>query len=163
MTLNRTIPVIALASALTLGAVALASVAPGPGQSPVQPDTAVQDIAIHLAAQPSKLSQRPAASLSIYDSLGHQDTAPDQSYCDAHQVVADGLTHDFAETLRAEKVSRDGLRFQLWTSDLMGTWTALHHGEDGISCIVASGVDWAADMPPDDLLQLAMHEVVYSW
>jgi hypothetical protein len=107
----------------------------------------------------------PAAAppLSVYDSLGHAQLSPAETYCDTHQTVTEGLAQDFAETLRASQISADGLKIELWASDLMGTWTALHHGDDGISCIVASGVDWSGSVQADDLLQLALHEVVYSW
>ena len=76
--------------------------------------------------------------------------------------MTDGLSHDFDEALRAEKTSSEGLKIELWTSDVMGTWTALHHGEDGISCVIASGVDWSPSIDAEDLIRIAMHEVAYN-
>ena len=147
---------LAIASTLTAGALAVTTLAlPRTGAGGGLPPDGIE---VH-AAMPSARGQ----PLSAYDALGHTQISPAQTYCDRHEIVAGGLTHDFAETLRARKVSRDGLRIELWTSDLMGTWTALHHGEDGISCIVASGVDWTPAISPDDLIRLAMQEVVYGW
>lgn len=148
---------LAIASTLTAGALAVSTLAL-PDRTVEEDRVPVEEIEVH-AAMPSARGQ----PLSVYDALGHEQISPAQTYCDRHEVVAGGLTQDFAETLRAEKVSRDGLKIELWTSDLMGTWTALHHGEDGISCIVASGVDWTPAVSPDDLIRLAMQEVVYGW
>ena len=151
--------VLALASALVAGSLTLASVAPSPVANSAP---AAEDLLIHGATASAPAPAAPPP-LAVYDSLGHAQLSPAETYCDAHQTVTQGLTHDFAETFRARKISADGLQIELWASDLMGTWTALHHGDDGISCIVASGVDWSISVSADDLLQLAMHEVVYSW
>lgn len=141
---------LAIASTLAAGAVAVSTLA--------LPDRKAEEIVVH-SAMPAGIRHSP----SVYDALGHEQVSPAQTYCDRHEVVTGALAHDFAETLRAEKVNRDGLRIELWTSDLMGTWTALHHGEDDISCIVASGVDWNPAVSAEDLIRLAMHEVVYGW
>lgn len=141
---------LAIASTLAAGAVAVSTLA--------LPDRRAHEIVIH-AAMPAGAGRAP----SVYDALGHQQVSPAQTYCDRHEVVTDGLAHDFAETLQAAKVTRNGLRIELWTSELMGTWTALHHGEDGISCIVASGVDWSPEVSPEDLIRLAIHEVTFGW
>jgi hypothetical protein len=150
--------VLAIAATFSAGALALASLA-APGTNA---DTSAQtdDIVVHAASTTAPGSAR---DLAVYDMLGHPQVSPAETYCDRHQVVAEGLTKDFAETLKAEKISADGLRIELWTSDLMGTWTAVHHGEDEISCIVASGVDWTESADAEGLLQVALHEVVYSW
>lgn len=139
-----------IASSLAAGAVAVSTLG--------LPKRTAEDIVVH-AAMPAGAGRVP----SVYDALGHQQVSPAQTYCDRHEVVTDGLAHDFAETLQAAKVTRDGLRIELWTSDLMGTWTALHHGEDGISCIVASGVDWTPEVSPEELIHLAIHEVTFGW
>lgn len=146
---------LAIASTLAAGAVAVSTLALPDRKAP---DRKAEEIVVHTA-MPAGVRQSP----SVYDALGHEQVSPAQTYCDRHKVVTGGLAHDFAETLRAEKVSRDGLRIELWSSDLMGTWTALHHGEDGISCIVASGVGWNPAVSPEDLIKLAMHEVAYGW
>ena len=86
-------------------------------------------------------------------------------YGDPLRLIADPALRlaqaDIVAVLLPE--GRDGLRIELWTSDLMGTWTALHHGADGISCIVASGVDWTPEVSPEELIHLAIHEVTFGW
>ena len=139
-----------IASTLAAGAVAVSTLG--------LPDRRAEEIVVH-AAVPAAMEQSP----SVYDALGHQQVSPAQTYCDRHEVVTGALAHDFAETLQAAKITRDGLRIELWTSDLMGTWTALHHGADGISCIVASGVDWTPEVSPEELIHLAIHEVTFGW
>ena len=146
---------LAIASTLAAGAVAVSTLGLPDRTAPAP---TAEDLVVH-AAMPAGAGRVP----SVYDALGHQQVSPAQTYCDRHEVVTDGLAHDFAETLQAAKVTRDGLRIELWTSDLMGTWTALHHGEDGISCIVASGVDWSPAVSPQELIKLAVHEVTFGW
>jgi hypothetical protein len=150
--------VLAIAATFSAGALALASLA-APGTDTVT-RAQTDDIVVHAASTAAPGTTR---DLTVYDMLGHPQVSPAETYCDRHQVVVEGLTKDFAETLKAEKISLDGLRIELWTSDLMGTWTALHHGDDGVSCIVASGVDWTETADAESLLQVALYEVVYSW
>lgn len=77
------------------------------------------------------------------------DHALTETYCDLHTVVAQTLQDDFAEEPRLAALTGTGLRMEFWVSDLLGTWTLVHRGRDGISCIVTSGMDWqeGADAP----------------
>ena len=151
----------AIASSVTAGAIAVTSlVMPHQAAAPeaAKPQVTAEDIVIH-AAMPNR-ADHPTPS--VYDVLGHLQLSEAETYCDVHQVLTQGLTDDFAETLQAEKTSSEGLKIELWTSDVMGTWTALHHGSDGISCVIASGVDWSAAIDANDLIRIAMHEVAFN-
>lgn len=76
-------------------------------------------------------------------------------YCDVHAVVEETLSHDFAEKAVDTSLQANGLTMVLYASDLMGTWTLVHKGDDGVSCIVSSGSGWTADASPEDVLAQA--------
>lgn len=85
-----------------------------------------------------------------------------ETYCDARTVVAATLQHDFAETPRLVRMTGEGMMMELWASELMGTWTVLHHGADGISCIVTSGQDWSEGGNAGTVLDAALAGAVYG-
>lgn len=85
-----------------------------------------------------------------------------ETYCDARDVVADTLRHDFAETPRLVAVTADGMTMELWGSEVMGTWTVVHHGGDGISCIVTSGQGWTSATDAAVVMDAALGEAVYG-
>ena len=85
-----------------------------------------------------------------------------ETYCDARTVVAATLRHDFAETPRLVRMTGEGMMMELWASELMGTWTVLHHGADGISCIVTSGQGWAKGADAGAVMDRALAGAVYG-
>ena len=85
-----------------------------------------------------------------------------ETYCDARTVVAATLRHDFAETPRLVRMTGEGMMMELWASELMGTWTVLHHGADGISCIVTSEQDWAEGSEAGAVMDRALAGAVYG-
>lgn len=109
-----------------------------------------------LAEPAAEITAYPAFSgagtddLAIYgmDGLAASE-AYDRPHCEAHATMVAGLDHDFAESLVETEVKADGLMMELYASDLMGTWTLVHKGNDGIACIVSSGTGWTASATPD--------------
>lgn len=85
-----------------------------------------------------------------------------ENYCDARNVVAVTLRHDFDETPRRMQVTAEGMTMELWASELMGTWTVVHHGGDGISCIVTSGQGWTGATDAAVMLDAALGEAVWG-
>lgn len=77
-----------------------------------------------------------------HDFLSHGSQALDDPHCAGRDMISETLAHDFAERAVETRIAGDGLDIELWASDLMGTWTVVHHGHDGISCIIASGTGW---------------------
>ena len=84
------------------------------------------------------------------------------TYCDARIVVAGTLRHDFAETPRLVAVTAEGMTMELWGSEVMGTWTVVHHGGDGISCIVTSGQGWTSATDAAEVMDEALRDAVYG-
>ncbi len=91
-----------------------------------------------------------------------QDLALTETHCDARGTVQATLGRDFAETPRLAALTETGLTMELWTSDHTGSWTVVHHGGDGISCIVSTGMGWAADQDAALVLDTALSEAVYA-
>lgn len=95
-------------------------------------------VAVAVAAAPFPRMAEPESL------LGEGALSLTETYCDLRATVGETLRHDFDEHPRLATLTATGMTMELWTSDLLGTWTLVHHGEDGISCIVRSGQDWTA-------------------
>lgn len=90
------------------------------------------------------------------------DPSLTETWCDARAVVGETLRHDFAEEPRLAALTGAGLRMEVWASDLLGSWTLVHHGQDGISCIVTSGMDWTRGDDAALLMERALAEAVHQ-
>lgn len=88
---------------------------------------------------------------SVYDVLAHGSQPMDEPHCEADATLAATLRDDFAEAPVEQRVAADGLKMQLWASDIMGTWTMVHRGDDGITCIVSSGTGWISEGQTDQV------------
>ena len=99
-----------------------------------------------------------AGDPSVYDMLGHGAQPYDQPHCEAHAAMAANLTRDFAEQPVATQVTAAGLRMELWASEPMGSWTLVHKGDDGVSCVVSSGTGWTADTRAENVFAAALGE-----
>lgn len=71
--------------------------------------------------------------------------------CDDHAALSSDLAGDFGETRVSQRTTGEDLVMELWASDAFGTWTMVHKGSDGVSCVVSSGTGWSADRTPDDV------------
>lgn len=115
----------------------------------------VLPLALAVAAAPFPRAVGPEAPMAAVEGLT-------DSYCDARQVVSGTLSHDFAERPALAALTGTGMTMELRTSDLLGTWTLVHHGADGISCIVTSGMDWQAEGDAVALMDEALAEAVHG-
>jgi len=118
------------------------------------------DITARVAAEPAQIVAYPAYvgtdNLSIYDMPGATpDAAYDRPLCQDSATMVASLNHDFAETLVDTSLQADGLVMELYASTLMGTWTLVHKGDDGVSCVVTSGIGWTETATPDQVLAQA--------
>lgn len=105
-------------------------------------------------------SYAASPSLSVYDLMERAPQSIDQPFCDQSASVAATLAHDFAETRQETWTQGTDMVMQLWGSEVMGTWTLLHVGQDGIACVVSSGTGWTDGATKADVI--AMADVVGS-
>ncbi|MBE2278056.1 MAG: hypothetical protein IAE87_17370 [Rhodobacteraceae bacterium] len=110
-----------------------------------------------VLSAPGIVAYEASPNLAVYDMemLAADDQPYDQAHCMMHAAMAENLSHDFAEERVEARVSDEGLVMELWASEVMGTWTILHKGADGVSCVVTSGTGWADDAAPDQVFASA--------
>jgi hypothetical protein len=113
-------------------------------------------VAVAVAAAPFPRTVEPEVVMP------GDDLSLTETYCDLRETVVGTLRHDFAEAPQLAAVTGAGMTMELWASDLLGTWTVVHHAGDGISCIVTSGQDWTvgtdAVVLMDDVLAREVHQ-----
>jgi hypothetical protein len=112
-------------------------------------------VAVATAAPFPRLAE-PATPMSA------DDLSLTETYCDLRATVNETLRRDFAEVPTVAALTGAGMMMELWTSDRLGTWTMVHHGTDGISCIVTTGGDWAADVDAVLLLDRALAAILHQ-
>ncbi len=115
----------------------------------------IADKYINTQPQAALTSYPASPHLTVHDLMERAPQSVDQPFCDQTAKVAETLAHDFAETEQNNWVQGGDMKLQLWGSEVMGTWTLLHVGNDDIACVVSSGTGWAEGMVPDDVLALS--------
>ena len=118
-------------------------------------------VSLPLAMTVAVASPLPRLVVPILSEAG-TDLSLTQSYCDARASVGAMLQRDFAEEPRLAALTADGLVMEIWTSNTLGTWTLLHHGADGITCVVTTGRDWTAGSSAALLLEEALAGTVHQ-
>lgn len=111
------------------------------------------DAAFDAAPPPMVASFAAAPGLLVHDFVGRLPESVQDPMCDAHAVVTASLAQDFEEVLEASWNQGQDSNVELWTSDLMGTWTLLSVGADDLTCIVSSGFGWSEGMDADTIVQ----------
>lgn len=111
------------------------------------------DAAFDAAPAPVVASFAAAPGLSVHNFIGRLPETVQDPLCDAHDAVTASLTEDFEEVLETSWTQEPTITVELWTSDLMGTWTLLTVGGDDMACIVSSGFGWSEGMDAESILQ----------
>ena len=88
----------------------------------------------------------PAAQAQSGLSLTAQPTAG--VTCAPRAQMIRQLEKKFGETKHGVGLVSAQQAFELWSSDRTGSWTMLVSRADGMSCIVASGKAWHAQVTP---------------
>ena len=130
--------------------IALAAVA---GTYSMATDRLNQQFATKPPVQAEQVNYYPGGQndLTVYTLMERVAPSLNTTRCEATAQMATILTIDFSEQPVEKRVMADGLDVELWGSDQMGTWTVVHNGNDGISCVVSSGTGWTAQTPPDQI------------
>ncbi len=114
------------------------------------------DARFAVLPQPEIMAYGAGGDASVYDMMSGDAQAMDQPHCEPDTTMAQNLSHDFAEEPVQVRTTGEGLEMELWASDLMGTWTVVHRGNDGISCIVSSGIGWTDATTPAKVFETAL-------
>ncbi|UWQ21606.1 hypothetical protein [Jannaschia sp. W003] len=62
--------------------------------------------------------------------------------CAPRAQVVEQLSSGYGEALSGGGLQNDDALFEVWTSEIDGTWTILMTRADGLTCVMAAGTDW---------------------
>lgn len=68
--------------------------------------------------------------------------------CGARADIVASLDGKYGETRRGGGLSGTTAVIELYASEKTGTWTILRTGVNGLSCVLAVGEGWQADVKP---------------
>lgn len=123
------------------------------GTYSVATDRLNQDFASQHYAVTDGVSYNPGGSndLAVYDLVERAAPALNSPRCELEAQMASILARDYSEHPVDRRVVGDGLHVVLWGSTEMGTWTLVHDGNDGVACVVSSGIGWTDQSSPDQI------------
>ena len=70
-----------------------------------------------------------------------------QLSCGDRNVMVEQLSRTYGETRKGAGLVGQAALFEVWASDVTGTWTILKTSPNGIACLIAAGENWR-DEPP---------------
>ena len=116
-------------------------------------DRVHQEFAPQEYAYSEPVSYNPAGmgGLSVYDLVERAAPALNAPRCEGQAQMANILARDYSEHPVDRRVVGDGLHVVLWGSTEMGTWTLVHDGDDGITCVISSGIGWTDQSVADQI------------
>ena len=104
-------------------------------------------------AAPSIVSFDSSSDLSVQDFVAALPQSVDDPLCGQKDQITATLSDDFAESVLSVVQGDAGQTHEIWTSDLMGTWTVLDVTDAATTCIVQSGYGWEKGMTARDILK----------
>ena len=114
-----------------------------------------QDFASPSHVQSVSNPMSDTADVSVYSLVERVAPAMDTARCEAQAQMDTILTVDFEEQPIEKRIVGDGLHVELWGSTEMGTWTLVHDGNDGVACVISSGIGWTDESSPDQIFMNA--------
>lgn len=69
------------------------------------------------------------------------------AFCAERTQIAERLTTAYAEQLAGGGLQSSNGLIEVWTTETGSTWTILMTRPDGISCVMATGTNWATREP----------------
>ena len=114
-----------------------------------------QDFASPFHVQSVSNPMSDTADVSVYSLVERVAPAMDTARCEVQAEMDIILTVDFEEKPIEKRIVGDGLHVELWGSTEMGTWTLVHDGNDGVACVISSGIGWTHESSPDQIFMNA--------
>lgn len=102
---------------------------------------------------PSVVSFDASPNHSVQDFVASLPQTVQDPLCGTKEQIASTLSDDFAESVLTVVRSDNGQMHEVWTSDLMGTWTLLDVTDRDLACIVQSGYGWTDGMTARDIVK----------
>ncbi len=70
-----------------------------------------------------------------------------QSDCGDRNAMVEHLSRTYGEARKGAGLAGQTALFEIWASDVTGTWTILKTSPNGTACIMAVGEGWQDDLP----------------
>ena len=105
----------------------------------------------HIFSEPVSYYPAGMGNLSVHDLVERAAPALNTPRCEAQAQMASILARDYSEHPVGRRVVGDGLHVVLWGSTEMGTWTLVHDGDDGVTCVISSGIGWTDQSMADQI------------
>ncbi len=74
-------------------------------------------------------------------------TARAQMSCGDRNAMVEQLSRGYGEVRKGAGLVGQTALFEVWASDVTGTWTILKTSPNGIACLIAAGENWIDDLP----------------
>ena len=83
--------------------------------------------------------------------FGMLATAPPAAHaqrsCGDRKSMVEQLSRTYGEARKGAGLVGQTAFFEVWASDVTGTWTILKTSPNGMTCLIASGKNWHDDQP----------------
>lgn len=93
--------------------------------------------------------KRTVTAALIFGTLALAPPVQAQSICAERSIITERLENRFHETYQGAGLQSTTNLIEIWSSEETGSWTILMSRADGISCVIASGVNWQFDQQPE--------------
>ncbi len=83
--------------------------------------------------------------------FGMLATAPPAAHaqlsCGDRTAMVEQLSRAYGEARKGAGLAGQTALFEIWASDVTGTWTILKTSPNGIACLIAAGENWRDELP----------------
>jgi len=86
--------------------------------------------------------KRTVTAALIFGALALAPPVQAQSVCADRSVIVERLENRFHESYQGAGLQSTTSLIEIWSSGQTGSWTILLSNADGISCVIASGLNW---------------------
>ncbi len=70
-----------------------------------------------------------------------------QSACGDRTAMVEQLSRAYGEARKGAGLAGQAALFEIWVSDVTGSWTILKTYPNGMACLIADGENWRDDAP----------------
>ena len=83
--------------------------------------------------------------------FGMLATAPPAAHaqlsCGDRNAMVEQLSRTYGEARKGAGIANPMALFEVWASDVTGTWSILKTHPNGMACLIAAGENWRDDAP----------------
>lgn len=137
-------------------ALPIAALAAVVGTYAVATDRLAGRFALDYASEGASHQPHPFENLAIHDLMERAAPGLDAARCDKLDALAAVMADELAAEPVDERIVSDGLQMVLWGSTELNAWAIVHNGDDGIACVVSTGMGWNGQSTADQIFDGAL-------